>query len=440
MPGAIIAPRVPPLHVILTSLGTDGDVFPYVALGAALAKRGHRATLVASENYRGLAEANGLAFRALFSRDENDRCFADPDFWHPLKGPIVAARWGVGFLPRQYELFAELAREGGHGQPVFVASPGLVAARVVQDKLGTPLASVALQPWMIQSSSAPPVMPGGFTLPRRAPRPLAALYWRCIDLTGELLLFGKPLNALRARLGLAPVRRVFRWWISPQLVLGMFPDWYGLPQADWPPQLRLTGFPMYDGAAGDSRGGGGLPPDLSSFLDAGEPPVAFTFGTGMRHAAGVFRAAVGACKSLGVRGLLLTKYPDQVPPDLPPGVRHVPYAPFQRLFPRCAAVVHHGGIGTVAKSLAAGVPQVVLPVAFDQTDNAVRVKRLGAGDWLMARKATPPRLAAALARVMSPETREKCRAIATHFGNDDGIDGAAEEVERLGNEPSPTHS
>ena len=82
-----------------------------------------------------------------------------------------------------------------------------------------------------------------------------------------------------------------------------------------------------------------------------------------------------------MRGILLTKYAAQVPDPLPPNVIRVGFAPFRKLFPRCAAVVHHGGIGTVAKALAAGVPQLVLPGAFDQTDNATRVKRLGAGDW-----------------------------------------------------------
>jgi rhamnosyltransferase subunit B len=443
---------VTPLHVILTSIGTDGDVFPYAALGAALVRRGHRATLVAGEHYRPLAEANGLGFRPLLSREENEQCFGDPDFWHPLKGPVVAARWGVGFLPQQYELFAELARDG---RAVFVASPGLVAARVVQDKLGVPLASVVLQPWMIQSSAAPPVMPGGLTLPRWAPRPAAALYWLAFDAVGGLLLLGKPLNALRARLGLPPVRRVFRWWLSPQLVLGLFPAWYGPPQPDWRPGIRLTGFPMYDGMAPDmpgapnapgvpdaqgspnvpgaGRAGGGLSDDLQSFLDAGEPPVAFTFGTGMRHAAALFRVAADACRALGVRGLFLTRFADQLPPGLPPGVRHVSFAPFQHLFPRCAVVVvHHGGIGTVAKALAAGVPQLVLPVAFDQTDNAIRVKRLGAGEWMMARTANAARMASALRGLLTAERGDAASAVARRFTATDSLEIAASHVEELG--------
>lgn len=423
-----------PLHVILTSVGTDGDVFPYVALGATLVRRGHRATLVASEDYRALAEANGLEFRALVSREENEALIGDPDFWHVLKGPFVGARWGVGLLPRQYELLAELARDG---RAVLVASPGVLAARLVQEKLGRPMASVILQPWMIRSSTAPPVMPAGLTLPRWAPRPLGALYWRGIDATGAVL-FGRPLRALRDRLGLGPTGPVFRWWLSPQRVIGMFPDWYGPPQADWAENIRLTGFPMYDGAPpagtrGDDLDSDGLPADVSAFVDAGDAPIAFTFGTGMRHAGAVFRAAAEACRMLDKRGLFLTKYAEQLPPNVPATVRHVPYAPFQRLFPRCAAVVHHGGIGTVAKALAAGVPQVVLPVAYDQTDNAVRVKRLRAGDWLMARKVTVTRLGALISTVTTPTVRDAALEIHTRFNSaEDTLAIAARLVEDLG--------
>ena len=116
----------------------------------------------------------------------------------------------------------------------------------------------------------------------------------------------------------------------------------------------------------------------------------------------LFHAAIEACRNLGVRGLLLTKYGQQLPTLLPPFVRHCQFAPFQELFPYCTAVVHHGGIGTVAKALATGTPQLILPLAFDQRDNAMRVKRLGAGDWLPRRTRGGPSIAKALARLMTP--------------------------------------
>jgi UDP:flavonoid glycosyltransferase YjiC (YdhE family) len=410
------------MHAILATIGTDGDVFPYLGLGVKLRARGHKVTLATHEPFRARAEAHGFAFRPLVSDEETQAAFSHPDVWHPLKGPAFLARWGGRLIGRQYTLLAELARDA---DAVLAASPGVLAARLVQEKGSKPLASIILQPWMIPSIFAPPVMPGGLTLPRWAPRPLGRLYLRAIDIVGALLM-GGPLQRVRADLGLPPVRRVFQWWLSPQRILGLFPDWYGRPQADWPPQLRMCGFPLYDG---NPRGG--LSPEVRAYCQAGTPPVAFTFGTGMMHGAPLFRAAVEACRLLGVRGLLLTKYGQQLPTSLPPFVRHCEFAPFQELFPHCAAVVHHGGIGTVAKALATATPQLILPLAFDQRDNAMRVKRLGAGDWLPRRWRDGPSIAKALANLMTPAAREKCRLIAAQFGSDDALDVTARELEEL---------
>lgn len=409
------------MHALLVTLGTDGDVYPYAALGARLRARGHRVTLVAGEPYRGMAADHGLEFQALVSTAENDEAFGHPDLWHPLKAAWVLARWGVRFLPRQYELLADLARAD---DAVLVASPGVLPARLVQEKLGRPMASVILQPWMLPSVLAPQVMPGP-PYPRWAPRWVGHLYWRLLDTVVDVLV-GPHLNRLRCALGLKPVRRVCRHWLSPELAIGLFPDWYGPPPADWPPQLRLAGFPLEE-----RRPGAALAPEVREWCRAGEAPVAVTFGTGMRHGTALFRAAAEACARLGRRALLLTRHADQLPAPLPPEVRHCPFAPFEQLFPHCAAVIHHGGVGTVARALAAGTPQLIVPLAFDQPDNAARVRRLGAGDSLRPAHADGVRIAATLAGLLTPQSRARCRDVAARFAHQDGLGVAARWVEEL---------
>src|SRR5262249_35692392 len=178
------------MHAILVCAGTDGDVFPYVALGARLLARGHRVTLTANESYEKLAAEHGFAFEALVSDAETQELLTDPDLWHPLKCGRVGARWGVRFIRRQYDLLADLASTR---ESVLVPSLAILAARLVKEKLGRPLASVILQPWMIQSIPLPPVMPFGLTLPRWAPRPLGWIYWRLIDFVGGRMV-GRHLN------------------------------------------------------------------------------------------------------------------------------------------------------------------------------------------------------------------------------------------------------
>jgi UDP:flavonoid glycosyltransferase YjiC (YdhE family) len=413
----------PAMHAILATLGTDGDVVPHLGLGEKLRARGHRVTLAAPEPYQPLAARLGLDFRPLASAAEAARMLADPDLWHPLRSGLMMARWGGPMIPRQYDLLADLARDP---TSVLVVNPGVLAARLVRDTLGRPTATLLLQPGLLPSTTAPPAMPAGLTLPPGLPRRLGAAYWAAVDAAGYLLA-SRPLNRARRALGLAPVRRVFRWWLSPDLVIGLFPGWYAAPQPDWPPQLRLAGFGRYDGGPG-----GGLPDDLRAFCAAGEPPIAFTLGTGLAHGAAFFRAAVRACAVIGARGLLLTRYPGRLSARLPPSVRHVPFAPFRQLLPLCRAVVHHGGVGTTAAALAAGTPQLVLPLAWDQPDNAARVRRLGRGEFLSPRRRTAGPLARALGRVLAAGVRDRCRVVAARAGADeDGLDVAARWVEGL---------
>jgi UDP:flavonoid glycosyltransferase YjiC (YdhE family) len=418
------------MHAILATVGTDGDVFPHIGLGRVLRTRGHRVTLAGPETYRARAVALGLEFCPLVTAEEVGRMFADPDLWHPLKSGLMMARWGMPMMSRQYEALAGLARERG---AVLVANPGLLPARLVQEKLQVLLASLLLQPGMIQSCSAPPEMTGGLTIPAWLPHPLRRTYWLAVDAAGYLLV-ARPLNRLGSGLGLPPVRRVFRWWLSPDLVIGLFPPWYAEPQPDWPRQIRLAGFGRYDGAKAE------LPDDVRAFCQAGPPPVALTLGTGMAHAARFFRDAAAACESVGVRGILLTKYPDLIPPSLPPAIRHCAFAPFRQLLPLCGAVAHHGGVGTTAAALEAGCPQLVLPLAWDQPDNAARVTRLGVGVALGPRQRGGGHMARALARLMTPAVRERCQEVATLAARDNGLEVAADWVEQMASRqaaPSP---
>src|SRR5690242_14411420 len=151
----------------------------------------------------------------------------------------------------------------------------------------------------------------------------------------------------------------------------------------------------------------------------------------MAHAAGFFRAAVAACGAVGVRGILLTKFPELVPAALPSTICHCAFAPFRQLLPLCGAVAHHGGVGTTAAALEAGCPQLVLPLAWDQPDNAARVKRLGVGLALGARQRGSGDLARALTGLMTPAVRARCREVAMLAAREDGLEVAAEWVEQM---------
>ena len=175
-----------------------------------------------------------------------------------------------------------------------------------------------------------------------------------------------------------------------------------------------------------------MPAGLDEFLEDGEPPVVFTPGTMMRHSRQFFAAAVDACVRLGRRGLLLTRFRDQLPASLPAGVRHFDYVPLSQVLPRSAALVSHGGIGTLSPALAAGIPQLVMPLAFDQFDNAARRERLGVAATLLPRRFRGPAVAHELTWLLtSPAVARACRAAAARLHKDEWEDATCRAVEEL---------
>jgi rhamnosyltransferase subunit B len=407
------------MHALLASLGTDGDVLPFVGLGLRLRARGHRVTLAANEQYESIAGACGFGFGKLASNEEMHRLLGNPDVWHPVQSGLLGAKWGRTAFRRQYEVMARLA---GNSDTVLIAYAPMFAARIVQEKLARPLVTLLPMPWMLLSRVSPPALPMAARFPVLQSRRASLWVWRVAELATDLLL-GRRLNALRASLGLKRVRGIYRWSFSPELTIGLFPDWYAAPQRDWPRNTRTAGFGLHDG-------GKPVDKELLEFCRRGAPPVAFTFGTGIMHARELFRKSFECCQKLGLRALFLTRYPQQLPEHLPPSIRHCDYAPFSQIFPECAAVVHHGGAGTTAQALAAALPQLILPLAWDQPDNAFRVRRLGAGQWISPR-GTANSMATGLQGVMLPAVQSRCQELAQRFESKDGYERAAEWVEEM---------
>jgi rhamnosyltransferase subunit B len=170
---------------------------------------------------------------------------------------------------------------------------------------------------------------------------------------------------------------------------------------------------------------------VEEFLEAGDPPLVFTAGSAMMQARQFFHVSAEVCRAAGRRGLLLTQFPEQLPAALPSGVRHFDYVPFSMVLPRCAALIHHGGIGTTARAIAAGLPQLVVPTSHDQPDNAVRIRRLGIGDFILPKAYTKARVIEKFDRLMSPAVRENCQRRAADLVGSQSLEQASGLVEEL---------
>jgi rhamnosyltransferase subunit B len=411
------------LNCLLVCVGSSGDVHPFVGLGLALLRRGHRVTLVTNRYFENLARQAGLDFFDPCPQLDFRQMIDDPQVWHWRRGVGLVLRKAV--LPLVRPTYEAIASRFVPGETMVIGSSLALGTRIAQDKLGIPTATIHLSPALFRTDYEGPA---GAYLGARVPKWLKRLQYTLADRLVIDPILAPAVNGLRAELGLSPVRRLMAdWWNSPQLVLGMFPDWFGLPQPDWPSQTRLMGFPLYD-----ERGLIEPPAEVRDFLDQGSPPIVFTPGSAMVHGHEFFDEAVKACELLGRRGILLTRFAEQLPPKLPPTVRHFDFVPFSTLLPRAAAVVHHGGIGSTSQGLAAGIPQLIMPMGFDQFDNAARLARLGVGGSLLRHHFRARELAAELSRLVdSPRVRENCRTIKAKFAGCDALADTVIALEEL---------
>src|SRR5262245_2385041 len=181
---------------------------------------------------------------------------------------------------------------------------------------------------------------------------------------------------------------------SPRLALGLFSSVLGNVESGWPAGTMLTGFPFYDDPPAD------VAAPLDAFLKNGDAPVVFTLGTAaVFDPRSFFDESLAAARWLGRRALLLTGR-TQLRGDRSSDVLAIPYAPYSIVFPRAAAIVHHGGIGTVGQALRAGRPMLVVPRFLDQPNNALRVRRLGVGRVMHASAYTAKHAAAELSQLL----------------------------------------
>jgi UDP:flavonoid glycosyltransferase YjiC (YdhE family) len=398
-------------HFILTPFGSAGDVNPFLWIGRGLRERGHAVTLIVAPPFVEAVRRAGLSCVTVGEPGLYERVVRDPDLWHPGRGLNVT----LGFAGRatgEYDAIIRATAERAGGDVVLAGSLLALGARLAREKLGVPLATIHLQPAVFLSQYDTPVLRAHMEWLARLPRWLKRAFFALPNPLDQAA--GPAVRAACARAGVTPPRSLMREWMhSPDAVLGLFPAWFGAPQPDWPPRCRLAGFPLYD--PGDQQA---LTPELEQFLEEGPPPVLFTPGSAMVHGRKFFATAQEACARLGARAVFATAHRDQLPAPRS-AVLAVDYAPFSRLLPRVAAVVHHGGIGTLSQALAAGVPQLVMPMSHDQPDNAHRLVRLGVALRLYPRRFTADRVAAALRHLLrDAAVRAACAAAAARVRAD----------------------
>ena len=344
-------------RILLSTLGSLGDLHPIMGLALALQARGHDVALATSDFYRERITAAGLEFRPLRPLGHAGRPARPCGGFsiHATDRNICCARCSCRI---SREMYADLS-QAAEGADFLISGEVVLAASLVSEKLRLPWAGAILAPFSFFSIYDPPpfpFLPGAARFTRAPP-----------FIQRQLLAFGRlvtrswnePINALRRSLGLRVSRdAILTDRFSPTLNLALFSKQLGRPQPDWPGNVVQAGFVLYD-PAGDTR-----QEPLEEFLSSGPPPITFTLGSAAVMDPGrFFEESAEAVRRLGTRGLLLMGK-NALPTRLPTELFAAEYAPYSSVFPRSSCVVHQGGVGTTAQAMRAGVPQLVMPYAL----------------------------------------------------------------------------
>lgn len=420
------------MRILVFAAGSRGDVQPLVALGAGLQRAGHEVTVSAARDFAPFVEGHGLAFHG-FSADLGD--LLDSDLgrsWlgHSSHRPMLELKlltqmvetWGLALVDEVLPLVGTA--------DLFVSGVLTLDGTDAVVRAGGGRHVLALM------APFAPTRAGWAGL--QAPRPTSVSLANLVSgwtmnwfLAGA---FGAPGREVRRRLGVPQLsRRAFaRLYVDTPTVVGVSPAVVP-PPSDWPSHVGVTGYWFRDEPPA------WLPPaDLAAFLDGGEPPVYVGFGSMSTHdAGGTMDAILDAVRRVGVRAIVHRGAAGLHAADLPPEVLVVDDVPHEWLFPRCAAVVHHGGAGTTAAGLRAGVPSGVVAHIGDQPFWGRRVHELGAGAAPLRRhEATADALAGMVdTLVTSPALAARAAELGDTIRHEDGVARAVELIERAALDP-----
>ncbi len=426
--------------IVLNTFGSFGDLHPFLGLALELKRRGHRPTIATSAVYRDKIQEESIDFHPV--RPDVGELLARQDLIEKLWDRRHATEFLIRdyLAPRVGESFADLRAVCGDADLLLTHSAAF-GGPIVAQLLGLRWLSVVLQPAALFSATDPPYVPEA---------PLLRYLFRLspfVFKTGMRLADPyvrkaiKPILELRTQLGLSNrINPLTYGQFSPYGTLALFSEAFAKPQPDWPVNTTQTGFVFYDrlgqgfGPENELKKEHGEP-DLRNFLESGEPPILFTLGSSaVMHAGSFFSESLGTALELGRRAVLLVGQSDRntLPANLPPSIYAAEYLPYSEIMPRAAAIVHQGGIGTVAQSLRAGRPMLVVPWAYDQPDNAERIRRIGAGRSLKRNRYRARGVAEQLEPLLKePSYEANARKASVAITGENGAERACDAIESV---------
>ena len=417
--------------IVLTTIGTLGDLHPFIAIAQALRRHGFAPVLAVAEDQLAKCRAAGIEAAAVlpgFDSVQRRLGLAEDEAVKRIMGDQIEMLDQV-LLPGLPGCVHKLETVAA-GAEAIIASTFVFAAPIVAEKHNIPLVSVVLQPMAMLSAYDPPCTPD-FWMMKHAPNTVLGRLWNRavygVMRVAVQLKCGRQIARVRAahRLPRKSARRLLEASERSALTLATYSRHFSPLPPDAAGNIRLVGFPIFDSQSGAEET---LDPKLAAFLAEGPAPVIFTLGSFAVHCPGNFYAeAVAASRVLGRRAILLTGRAGEAQTD--DDIFRCAYAPHSLLFPAAAAIVHHGGAGTTGQALRAGKPQLVVPHMGDQYDHGQRIERLGVGLSMKAHRFTATRAAPMIARLLDErDYGDAAERIGNQVAREQGANAAAAAI------------
>jgi UDP:flavonoid glycosyltransferase YjiC (YdhE family) len=415
------------MRVVINTFGSFGDIHPYMAIAMELQRRGHVPVIATMEIYREKIEGAGLEFVPVRPNIPQPK-EQDPELIRKIMEPRTGPRFLMEEVvyPAVRDSYADLLA-AVDGVDLLLTHSAAPAGPLVGQKTGMPWISTVLAPFSFISAYDPPVPP--FWQWTRRLSVLGPEVMGFLLNLSKSLYKAKAVTDFRDELGLPDVGNpMFEGQHSPTRILALFSEVFAQRQPDWPQQTEITGFCFYDG-----HHEAVVPTELIRFLDSGAPPIVFTLGSSAVWVArDFFSESIEAARSIGRRAVLLIGDERNLPRSLPQGVIAVDYVPYQSLLPRACAVVHHGGVGTTSQALLAGVPTLIVPFAFDQSDNAEHAFRIGTSRTLYRKNYQAAKVANELEELLRhPYYSHRALDVSQKLKREDGPARASDLIEEV---------
>jgi rhamnosyltransferase subunit B len=381
----------------IVTLGSAGDLHPFLAIARALVERGHEVHLLTQAPYEAEVSAEGVGFIPVATQEEHELTLRHPLLWHPLHG--FGVLWRHLAVPAIGPTLQALDTLSASDGLTILASPLAVGARLAREHWPgrIRLLSGYTAPMGLRST-ADPMFLGPWRVPGWMPEVGRRGLWAALD-HWKLEPMARPVvRRWTERLALPPLTgSLFGEALhSPDGGVALYPPWFAPVPPKWVQRgVRQAGFPIFEPARA-------TPPaaELTSFINEKRPFVVVYPGSADQRAESFIARVLPACRHLGLRALLLSRFrPCQTAAEA--NTLWIDSAPLNLVLPASSAFVHHGGIGSTAQAFAARTPQLVLASAYDQFENGARVEQLHQGRWLRTTHASPGSVHKSLQRLVA---------------------------------------